>query len=231
MIVMDDKSMELKAVLFDLDGTLIHSVDHIVDCWQHTARTCLGREMTREEILPTLGRTLYDAFEEIAPGRSEELYQVYRAHQVVTHDTAVTLVDGTKDTLAALKGAGLILGVVTAKKLITAMRGLDLFGLAPFFSVIVTLEDSEKHKPSPEPLLVAAEKLGIAPEKAIYVGDARVDIEAGNAAGMRTGWVTWGAGTLLNLQDVKPDFVFDSMNELRSGIGDLINHKGIVTEV
>ncbi len=214
MMVMGNNSSKLKAVLFDLDGTLIHSVDHIVDCWQHTARTCLGREMTREEILPTLGRTLYDAFEDIAPGRSEEMYQVYRAHQVVTHDTAVTLVDGTRETLAALKEAGLLLGVVTAKRLDTAMRGIDLFGLASYFDTIVTLEDSTKHKPSPEPLLVAAQKLGIRPEEAVYVGDARVDIEAGHGAGMGTAWVTWGAGTLLNLQDVKPDFVFDRMDQV-----------------
>jgi len=213
---MGNNSHELKAVLFDLDGTLIHSVDHIVDCWQHTARTCLGREMTREEILPTLGRTLYDAFEEIAPGRSDELYEVYRAHQVVTHDSTVTMVEGTRETLEALKKAGMLLGVVTAKKLVTAMRGIDLFGLAAYFDTIVTLEDSSKHKPSPEPLLVAAQKLGIRPEEAVYVGDARVDIEAGHAAGMGTAWVTWGAGTLLNLQDVKPDFVFDRMDEVLS---------------
>jgi pyrophosphatase PpaX len=206
----------LKAVLFDLDGTLIHSVDHIVDCWQHTARTCLGREMTRDEILPTLGRTLYDAFEEIAPGRSEELYQVYRAHQVKTHDSAVTLVPGTRETLSALKEAGLLLGVVTAKRLQTAMQGLDLFGLASYFDTIVTLEDSSKHKPSPEPLLVAAERLGIEPVEAIYVGDARVDIEAGHAAGMKTAWVTWGAGTLGNLAAVEPDYTFDSMAEIAS---------------
>lgn len=216
MVVMGKNSGELKAVLFDLDGTLIHSVDHIVDCWQHTVRTCLGRELTREEILPTLGRTLYDAFEEMAPGRSEELYQVYRAHQKVTHDTAVKLVDGTKETLEALKAAGLLLGVVTAKRFDTAMRGLDLFGLAPYFDTIVTLEDSKTHKPSPEPLLVAAQRLGIAPEEAIYVGDARVDMEAGSAAGMRTAWVTWGAGTLLNLEAVKPDFVFDGMAEVQT---------------
>jgi pyrophosphatase PpaX len=204
----------LKAVLFDLDGTLIHSVDHIIDCWQHTVRTCLGREMTREEILPTLGRTLYDAFEEIAPGRSEELYQVYRAYQVTTHDTMVTLVPGTKETLSALKAAGLLLGVVTAKRLRTAMEGLNLFDLAPYFDTIVTLEDSSKHKPSPDPLLVAAERLSIAPEGAIYVGDARVDIEAGHAAGMKTAWVTWGAGTLGNLDSARPDYTFHSMDEV-----------------
>ena len=142
----------LKAVLFDLDGTLIHSVDHIIDCWQHTVRTCLGREMTREEILPTLGRTLYDAFEEIAPGRSEELYEVYRAHQLTTHDTMVTLVPGTKETLSALKETGLLLGVVTAKRLRTAMEGLNLFDLAPYFDTIVTLEDFNQAQAVPRPL-------------------------------------------------------------------------------
>src|SRR5438477_3547225 len=114
----------LKAVLFDLDGTLIHSIDHIVDCWQHTVRTCLGREITREEVLPTLGRTLFDAFEEIAPGRSQELYDVYKAYQNVVHDTAVTLVPRTRETLATLKATGLLLGVVTSKSLPVATRGL-----------------------------------------------------------------------------------------------------------
>src|SRR5215210_4737064 len=84
----------LRAVLFDLDGTLIDSVDHIVDCWQHTVRTCLGREIGREEVLPTLGRTLFDCFEELAPGRSEELLTAYRSYQAITHDTAITLIPG-----------------------------------------------------------------------------------------------------------------------------------------
>ncbi len=205
---------KLKAVLFDLDGTLINSVDHIVDCWQHTVRTCLGRELTREEILPTLGRTLYDAFEEIAPGRSEELYQVYRAHQRETHDIMVTMVAGTKETLSALKAAGLMLGVVTAKRLRTALEGLNLFDLAPYFDTLVTLEDSDRHKPSPDPLLVAAQRLAIKPSEAIYVGDARVDIEAGHAAGMKTAWVTWGAGTLGNLNGLAPDHVWTQMSEV-----------------
>ena len=216
---MRDESPELKAVLFDLDGTLIHSVDHIVDCWQHTIRTCLGREITREEVLPTLGRTLYDAFEEIAPGRSQELYEVYRAHQRKTHDTMVTLVAGTKEALAALKDAGFLLGVVTAKRLQTAMEGLNLFDLTAYFHTIVTLEDSDKHKPSPDPLLVAARRLNIRPEEAIYVGDARVDIEAGHAAGMKTAWVTWGAGTLGNLNGVCPDYTFKTMPEVASEFG------------
>jgi len=91
----------LKAVLFDLDGTLIHSVEHIVKCWQYATLTCLGREMTREEILPTIGRTLADAFEEVAPGRNAELHAAYKARQIGTHDIEVELVPGTVETLRA----------------------------------------------------------------------------------------------------------------------------------
>lgn len=203
----------LKAVVFDLDGTLINSVDHIVDCWQHTVRTCLGREISREEVLPTLGRTLYDAFEEIAPGRSEELYDAYRAYQSTTHDTAITLVPGTKETLAKLKEAGMALGVATAKRLATAMRGLDLFELAPFFDTIVTLEDSERHKPFPDPLLVAAQRLGVQPAEMIYVGDALVDIKAGKTAGTKTAWVTWGSGTAEEIDSQQPDYKLDRMED------------------
>jgi pyrophosphatase PpaX len=170
--------------------------------------------MTREEILPTVGRTLIDAFEEIAPGRSAELYAAYKARQVDTHDLEVGLVPGTVESLQALKEQGLALGVVTSKRLPIAMQGLDLFGLAPYFDLIVTMEDSPRHKPAPDPLLVAAQKLGIEPSEAIYVGDAEVDMQAAHAAGMRGVWVTWGVGVLTDPGEARPDFIVDEMSEV-----------------
>jgi pyrophosphatase PpaX len=204
----------LKAVLFDLDGTLIHSVDHIVDCWQHTVRTALGREITREEVLPTLGRPLLECFEEIAPGRGEAMREVYRAYQQTTHDSAITLVAGTRETLEHLKGAGLALGVVTSKGLQVAMEGLDLFNLAPYFDTLVTYEDTARHKPHPDPVLAASQRLGIEPAHLLYVGDAVVDIEAGKAAGMLTCAVTWGSGTLADLEAARPHYVISRMRDL-----------------
>jgi pyrophosphatase PpaX len=204
----------LKSVLFDLDGTLIHSIDHIVACWQHTVRTCLGREMAREEIVPTLGRALLECFEEIAPGRSMEMREVYRAHQKDTHDNMVTLVPGTREALQALKNAGLTQGVVTSKSLLVASEGLDLFNLGPFFQTLVTYEDTQRHKPNPDPLIVASQRLGIEPACMLYVGDAVVDIQAGKAAGMRTAGVTWGASSRDTILAAQPDYLFDSMEEL-----------------
>lgn len=204
----------LKAVLFDLDGTLIDSIDNIIACWQHTTRTLLGKEITREEVLPMVGRTLVDSFEEVAPGRSEEMYAIYRAYQVVTHDEMIKLIPGTRETLEQLKSSGLALGVVTSKGIPAATAGLNLFNLTPFFDVLVTFEDTTLHKPHPDPLLAACERLAIEPAQAIYVGDAVVDILCGKAAGTRTAGVTWGAGAREDIVRAEPDYVFERMVDL-----------------
>jgi pyrophosphatase PpaX len=204
----------LEAVLFDLDGTLIHSIEHIIACWQHTVRTSLGREMSREEIIPTLGRALLECFEEIAPGRSVEMREVYRAYQKATHDSDVTLVSGTHETLKRLRAAGYKMGVVTSKGVIVATEGLNLFNLASYFDMLVTYEDTDRHKPHPDPLLVASERMGIDPAHMLYVGDAVFDIQAGKAAGMRTVGVTWGAGKKEDLLEAGADWVIEDMGEL-----------------
>jgi pyrophosphatase PpaX len=204
----------LQAVLFDLDGTLINSIDHIVSCWQHTVRETLGREIKREEVVPTLGRALLECFEEIAPGQGERMREVYRAYQRGTHDTMVTYVPGTRETLEKLRGAGLKLGVVTSKGIQATTEGLRLFDLEPYFNTLVTYEETTRHKPHPDPLFLAAERLGTDPSHTIYAGDALFDIQAGQAAGMLTAGVTWGATSREALQAAGADLIVDSMAEL-----------------
>ena len=214
MADMHRKDHSLQAVLFDLDGTLIDSIDHIVDCWQYTVRTVLGREMARAEVLPTIGRHLLTCFEEVAPGRSEELYNVYREYEAAAHDRRIKLVPGTRETLDSLKSLSVPVGVVTSKGLEIANRGLGLFDLGRYFDTLVTREDTERHKPYPDPLLVGAQRLGVAPERTVYVGDSSVDVLAGKAAGMVTAWVAWGADKPGSVDGVEPDYVLTSMSEV-----------------
>jgi pyrophosphatase PpaX len=208
----------IMGVLFDLDGTLIDSIDHIVHCWQHTVRTCLGREISRDEVVPTLGRALLECFEEIAPGEGERMREVYRAHQKLTHDTMVAAVPGTHEALSRLRDAGLLLGVVTSKGLPATTEGLNLHGLWSYFSAFATYEDTTRHKPHPDPVLLGCERLGVVPSEVIYVGDALFDIEAGKAAGTLTAAVTWGASSRDTLLGAAPDMVADTMSELATAI-------------
>jgi pyrophosphatase PpaX len=205
--------MPISTILFDLDGTLINSIDHIVDCWQHTVRTGLGREISREEVLPTIGRSLQACFEEMAPGRSDELYSIYTTYERDRHDANVQLIMGTREVLDTLLADGYKLGVVTSKVLHVAMSGLELFQLDPYFEVIITQADTERHKPFPDPLLVACERLGVSPAEAVYIGDAWTDIEAGRAGGMLTVGVTWGAAGEA-IREAAPDYILATMTEL-----------------
>jgi pyrophosphatase PpaX len=211
---MSTNGEQLRAVIFDLDGTVINSIDHIVACWQEMSRRVLGREMSREEIVPTLGRALMECFEEIAPGRSDEMRAVYREHQRATHDDMVTLVAGTRETLGSLKSAGVKVAIATSKSLAVANEGLDLFGVRGEFDAVITYEDTPRHKPQPDPLLFACSRLGVSPQDALYVGDAVVDILAGRAAGMKTAGVTWGASNRELISSASPDYVIDDMREL-----------------
>jgi len=97
-----------------------------------------------------------------------------------------------------------------------ALRGVGLDGLAP---LLATLEDTERHKPLPDPLLHAVAVLGVEPASCVYVGDAVVDIEAARAAGMDAIAVTWGAGLATDLDAAAPDASADSVADLRQVLG------------
>jgi pyrophosphatase PpaX len=79
-------------------------------------------------------------------------------------------------------------------------------GLREYFDTVVTASDTDAHKPSPEPIVLALERLGATPERAVYVGDAPVDVAAGKAAGVTTVAVLWGAFSPAALAAAAPDF-------------------------
>ena len=117
--------------------------------------------------------------------------------------------------LEDLSDAGLGLGVATSKRRSQAINAMEILGLAKHLPVLVAMEDTDKHKPDPEPLLLAARHLAASPSQTVYVGDAVVDTLAGKAAGMSTVAVTWGAGTRDGLAGVRPDRVATTPDELR----------------
>ena len=119
-----------------------------------------------------------------------------------------------EELLAALAEAGLRVGVVTSKRQESAQLTRDLLELPVPLTVV--LEDTDRHKPEPEPLLLALERLGVPAADAVYVGDAVVDVLAALAAGMDVIAVTWGAGEPAALRAAGPTAVVDSVAELAS---------------
>ncbi len=204
-------------VLFDLDGTLIDSIELIRRSYEHTWETHVGRPLDEAEWLAGLGRPLRYQFLQVT--RDEDaiaaMTRTYRAHNAEHHDRLVRPFDGIAGMLGGLDDAGARLGIVTSKIGAAARRGLTRCDLDPDrFEVLIGADDVERHKPEPEPVLAACARLGVAPEEAVYVGDSPHDIAAGRAAGTRTAGVLWGPFPRPTLEDAAPDVLVGDPAEL-----------------
>jgi pyrophosphatase PpaX len=179
-------------VLFDLDGTVVDSGGIILASMRHATQTVLGRDFTDAELMANVGGPGLEAqMEVLAPGRATELVRVYRDHNEPLHSTLEGF-DGIETTLEELRARGHRLGIVTAKRRATVDLAFAQLPLAHLFETVVGGDETERHKPDPEPLLLALERLGAEPAQAAYVGDSPYDMRAARAAGVHAVGVTWG---------------------------------------
>ena len=188
-----DRSMRFPVVLFDLDGTLIDSGPIILSSMQHAVQTVLGREIPPDELGLTIGgQGIVAQMQAIDAERADDLVEAYKEHNDALHDTLEAF-DELLALLPRLKAEGRKLGIVTAKRHRTVALALERFpALEDEFDVVVAHEDTSRHKPDPDPVLFAIEKLGAEPSQAVYVGDSPFDIQAAKAAGVFAVAVSWG---------------------------------------
>lgn len=197
-------------VLFDLDGTLVDSARVILASFHHATETVLQRRYPDEQILAQVGGTnLETQMRLLAPEHVDELVRVYRAHNDPSY-SEMSCFDGIVEVLAQLKGEGRRLGVVSAKRRPTVERVFDGAGIGTYFDVIVGSDATERHKPHPDPLLLALKELDARPQDAAYVGDSPFDMAAAKAAGVLAVAVAWGG--IHRVEDA--DMLVESPEEL-----------------
>jgi pyrophosphatase PpaX len=207
--------MRYAVVLFDLDGTVIDSGAIILASMRHAAKEVLGADPPDELLMAAVGGPGLEAqMRELAPDRVDELVRVYRAHNEPLHDE-LTCCAGIEDVLVRLKDEGRRLGIVTAKRRATVDLAFNVLPLRHLFEAVVGGDETQRHKPDPEPLLLAAERLEVGPELCAYVGDSPFDIRAAKAARMHAVAVTWGGiHDRGKLKAEEPDAIVDTAEEL-----------------
>ncbi len=208
---------KINTVLFDFDGTIMDTNELILQSWQHTFRTVEGKERPREDIIGTFGEPLYVTMEKVLPQLSvEEGAKIYRSYH---HDKFTELIEifpGILDLLKELKARGYKTGIVTSRLRHTTELGLEKYEMEQYFDTIVTCDDTDRHKPDPEPVKIALERLGSMPEEAVMIGDSIFDILCAKGAGVKSVLVSWALA--ISDEDKtgnnKPDYIIETAQEL-----------------
>jgi len=211
----------VKAVLFDLDGTVVDTIPHILASFRHATAEVLGAALSDEVLLHHVGVPLARQMRYFTEDEAEadRLLASYRAFNHKTHDDMARLYPNTLSALTALHGAGMPMGIVTSKSRAMAERAIALFDLGKFFKVLVTADDTDYHKPHPLPVQRGAELLGFEPVRLVYVGDSPADIESGKGAGTATVGAAWGVASKERLLAAGPDAIIEDIGDLPALLG------------
>lgn len=207
--------MKLKAILFDLDGTLLDSIDVILRANREVCDK-MGLRYDETQVRNWIGIPLTVQSGLLAKERSEEFIDAYKSVYRQYHSDSTRLYDGTLEMLDALRSLGVKTALVTSKNIVGTRRVLDSSGLDGRFEAVITADDVESPKPHPEPILKALTALDVAAHESIYVGDSFFDYESAAAANVPMVAVTWGARDRDDLLSVRPEAVFDSWGDFLS---------------
>lgn len=214
---------DIDAVLFDLDGTLVDSVPDIAIAvdrlmaaldlparGEAKVRTWVGNGSEN-----LIRRALTDSMDGQADAelmaRARPLYRRFYADCVCVYST---LYAGVADCLQALAERGLPLACVTNKPAELAAPLLTRIGIERYFATLVGGECTPAHKPAPDALLLAAERLGVTPARCLMVGDSKNDIGAARNAGCPVAAVPYGYNHGRDIRESAPDVVVASLAEL-----------------
>ena len=208
---------QLKAVLFDFDGTLIDSRKDIAASANATRRHYAMPSLPEETIGAYIGNGVQVLLEKIMetkdPERLKEALRFYKDYYRDHCADHTSVYPGTIELLEALQNRKIKMAVVSNKPQEFTVLILEKLGLARFFAVALGPESTVNRKPHPEPLLTVLRRMAINPSGAVMIGDSAVDVEAARAAGIPVGIVTQGYGDHEALMAAKPDWLVDSLSE------------------
>ncbi|MEM2226340.1 MAG: HAD family hydrolase [Candidatus Bathyarchaeia archaeon] len=211
--------MAINAIIFDLDGTLVDSMEIVHETLNLILRDLGLRGVSREEMAEIAGMRLSDILAMRAPWldhrAAEEGEERFKA---IYSTSQLRLIPGAKEAMEWLRSQGIRMGLVTTTPKGPALEVIERLGIADYFSIVVAVEDVERPKPHPDGPLKASRSLGVDPRYCAFVGDSPNDIKAGKAAGTRTIGVLTGFSSSERLAREGADLILRSVGELPSAL-------------
>lgn len=202
----------IKAVLFDMDGTIGDTMPLCIGAFRKAIEPLALRSLSDEEITATFGPSEEGTISALIPEHYEEGLSNYRRSYEELHEQYPHPFDGIKDMIENLKSKGIIVGIVTGKGRQSADITLRRYGMEGLFDAIEAGSPTGPRKP--EGLAVMLERFGLAPDEAVYVGDAPSDITASNEVGVPIISAAWASTAETEvLKQMNPHATFESVDE------------------
>ncbi len=211
-----------KALLFDIDGTLIDTFDYILEAMNLAMMDASMAPLERDELMPLIGRDVASqmAILRRVSGRVvDDIHEAYYRHFMEFVRRGVRLYPGVRATLEGLPGY--LIGTITTRRRFVARQMLVIGRIEKHFTAIVGGDEVERPKPHPDLIHRACEALHVAPSEAVAIGDSPVDILAGRAAGALTVAAMYGYGRKEELVKSKPDETVKAFSELPEALARL----------
>ena len=212
---MTHHKVSVQAVLFDLDGTLLDSVELYRHSLIAALRDCGLEPPSGARVYQSMGLPGVEGLQAIGvpPDQARGVWLRWVEWESRLADLVRPYL-GIAPLLGKLRAAGYHLGIVTSRTQSTLDAIPAALDLLPLVDVLVTRDDIVEGKPHPAPILHALERLGMSPSQCVYVGDATYDIEAGRRAGCLTVLSTWDGADRARPIEPGPDFTVASLDEL-----------------
>ena len=209
--------MSIRAVIFDLDGTITDTIPLTIHSLREVTRELTGKILDDNEILKEFGPIDTEIIRNLVDNENKDKsVELYVNHFTENFDEFIKPIDKIEELLKSIRTAGLKTGLFTGRGLRMTNVILKKLDLYKYFDEVITGDMTSKPKPDPEGILKILEKFDVKSNEGIYVGDFDVDILASRAAGTISILALWSSMASKKLIDLKPDYFFESPDEFIS---------------
>lgn len=206
---------KFKGVIFDIDGTLTSTNELIFASFNHISQKYLNRTFTDKEIVAMFGPTEEVIIKKLFPGNYDDALNDYYEFYRSNHKEMANVYPGIYELVEELDSQGVLLSIYTGKGRESSIITLQETGIYKFFDLVVTGDDIEGFKPSPEGISMFLDKFELSPNDVLMIGDAPADLKASRRASVKIASVIWDSYAKDTEFWKESDWTFHSVDELR----------------